>query len=252
MFDQYDFGYSWIWTYGHLIPCFIFGLLALAAWRLEWAKWKLYGSFAGAIWSLAGLSVILFVIGIDTPMTLPDIDFLASGHGKVLDLGAGSGRTTLMVLEARPEAEVTALDLFSECCGIVGNTPDRLMQNARIAGVADRVTPLPGDMREIPAPDEEFDAVVTAYAIDHLGREGVDASLAEIHRVLKPGGELLLEVLNRDNWIRLAYPIFPHGYYGRSTPAEVWGGAIERAGFEIVRVGTQPGTLYIWARKQAQ
>ena len=67
-----------------------------------------------------------FDAGLSRPAALPTPHFLESGSGRVLDGGAGSGRSTLMVLLARPRATVVALDLFREGYGIGGNAPDRL------------------------------------------------------------------------------------------------------------------------------
>jgi methylase of polypeptide subunit release factors len=69
---------------------------------------------------------VTFDAGLSRPAALPTPHFLESGSGRVLDGGAGSGRSTLMVLLARPRATVVALDLFREGYGIGGNAPDRL------------------------------------------------------------------------------------------------------------------------------
>jgi len=43
--------------------------------------------------------------------------------------------------------------------------------------------------------------VVSAAAIDHLNREGVERTLAEVSRVLRPDGQFLLMVVNPDVWV---------------------------------------------------
>lgn len=42
-------------------------------------------------------------------------------------------------------------------------------------------------MLKLPFDDQAFDAIVSAYAMDYLGRNGARTALAEAHRVLKPG-----------------------------------------------------------------
>ncbi|MDH5551329.1 MAG: class I SAM-dependent methyltransferase, partial [Gemmatimonadota bacterium] len=170
---------------------------------------------------------------------------------RVLDGGAGSGRASLMVLLARPQAEVLAVDFYEGYFGIEDNTPWRLLENATKAGVEDRVDAQVGDLRDLPLEDGSFDAVVSAYVIDHLDREGVERSLAEIERVLRPDGEFLLMVINPDVWIRVAYPFFVHhGYFGGRTDHERWRSRLENAGLRVVEMDTAPGTLYLLARKR--
>src|SRR5512133_1263839 len=109
---RYDFGYSWPFTVGHLLV--FAAALAIAAFgaRRGWRPW-LVGVFALlAAWGLAGWVVMHHAVQINEPVQLPTGAFLASGEGRVLDLGAGSGRATVGVLLARPRARVTAVDMY--------------------------------------------------------------------------------------------------------------------------------------------
>ena len=54
------------------------------------------------------------------------------------------------LLLARPRVTVTAVDIYKGFYGIEDNTPERLMRNARIAGVADRAEAKVGDARDLP------------------------------------------------------------------------------------------------------
>ena len=247
--STFDFGYSPAWTYGHLVPLAIFTLLtALAVWR-RWHRLVVLLSGTMAVWALAGFLIVQVVLEPNRPLTLPTDAFLADGRGEVIDLGAGSGRSTLMVLLGRPQARAMALDIYQGYFGIDQNTPDRIRANARAAGVEERLTVQVGDMRDIPLPDDGFDGAVSAFAIDHLGRDGINRALAETHRVLRPGGEFLLLVLNVDAWVKIAYPIpHGHGYFSAAPPAQFWRGVLEQAGFEVREVGMRPATLYLLAR----
>ncbi|HSR66312.1 MAG TPA: class I SAM-dependent methyltransferase [Acidobacteriota bacterium] len=248
----YEFGYGWAWNYGHLAAIIPFTLLALLAWKLEWSRWLRALAVAGAAWGLAGLLIVQFVMRINLPMQLPTQSFLARGTGQVLDAGAGSGRSSLMVLLARPHSRVVALDLYEGYYGIADNTPQRLLANAEIAGARERISAQAGDMREMPFPDASFDAAVSAYAIDHLSREGVENSLSEVRRVLRSEGEFLLIVINPDIWIRMAYPFFVHhGYFGGRTDHQRWRSHLIDAGFQVTEMGTTPGSLYFLAHKPA-
>ena len=244
----YDFGYGWQWNYGHLVPLILLGALAIVGARRSWSRWVIGPSALIAAWAAAALFIIQFVVRMNLPLELPTEHFLADGAGTVLDAGAGSGRSSLMVLVERPQSKVLALDLYEGYFGIEDNNPERLLANAAKAGVSDRIEAKVGDVREMPLPDASLDAAVSAYVIDHLNREGVERSLAEIRRVLRPDGEFLLMVIRPDGWIRFAYPMFAeHGYFGADHSAR-WRGHLEDAGFAIVEEGTMPGTLYLLAR----
>lgn len=104
---------------------------------------------------------------------------------RILDAGAGSGRAAVGVLLARPRATVTGLDIYQGYWGIDDNTPERFMTNARLAGAVDRAEARTGDMRDMPFEDAAFDAVVSAYAIDHLRQDGRVKSVATL---LEQGG----------------------------------------------------------------
>jgi len=246
----FDFGYGWPWNYGHVIGIIVFGVLALLALRLSWPRWVSGLSIALAGWSFAALVVVQWVLRMNLPLELPTERFLAEGSGVVLDAGAGSGRSSLMVLSARPESRVLALDLYEGYFGIPDNGPERLYRNATTAGVRGRIEAQVGDVREMSLAAESMDAAVSAYVIDHLSREGVESSLAEIQRVLRPDGEFLLMVIHPDAWVRFAYPFFAHhGYFGARSDQERWRGHLESAGFTVVEEGVVPGTLFLLARK---
>ncbi len=242
----YDFGYTWPWTYGHLIVSGVLALLCAAAWRFG-SKWISISLGLLSAWALAGWLIVQFVFGFNSTMEMPTEAFFQSGQGKILDIGCGSGRTTVMVGLARPQARIVSLDNFSADY-IKGNGPDLVMSNARIAGISDRVQVLKSDMRQIQAGDAEFDAAVSTYAIDHLGRADVARTLKEVNRVLKPGGEFLLAVITPDIYMKVTYGPFPtHAGFG--GPGR-WIQFLDSAGFQIAEQGRTPGSLYFVARKR--
>ena len=250
--SPFDFGYPWWMTWGHLIPLVLFGLLALAAWRLAWSTWIVAVSGTLALWGLAGFLIMNQVLSVRQPLPPPTPQFLPDGSGRVLDMGAGSGRATLMVLQTRPKTTVVALDIYSGYWGISDNTPERLKRNATAGGAASRVEVQVADMRELPFPDSSFDGVVSSFAIDHLRRDDVPRALREAARVLRPGGQILIMNLNLDGWIRVALPTLPgHGYFGREQDTNRWRTALTEAGFDVVEQGTQPGTNYFLGQKNA-
>ena len=258
MHSHINFGYSWYWTYGHLLVTAI----VLPLFGLGFAgKWpKLLVAILGAVtlWSVVAFLAVRFGVNMNGRMPLPTESFLPSGSGRVLDMGAGTGRSTLMVLEARPRTFVVALDSFSEeYVHHFGNqengkqVPDqgrqRLLENLKAAGVEQRAAIQAGDMRQMPIESASFDGVVSAYAIDHLNRDGMRKALGEASRVLKPGGQFLLMVIAKDLWFNLTWgPLFPHT---RPPGRDRWAGFLRDAGFEVLETGTRPVTLYFLARK---
>jgi len=247
-FTKYEFGYSWYVAYGHFVPLALAAGLGAVAVRRQWPRWV--AALAGVVvaWAGAGLFVVNVVFGINRPMELPTTRFLASGSGRVLDAGAGSGRAAVGVLLARPKATVTGLDIYEGYWGIDENTPERFMTNVRIAGAGDRAEVRTGDMRDMPFGDASFDAVVSAYAIDHLRRDGIVEAVAEVARVLESRGELLLLIVDA-NW--LTWLVSPHAIAHHPAPDPGrWRALLEQGGFVVEEEGRKPATLYFLARKR--
>lgn len=114
----------------------------------------------------------------------------------VLDLAAGTGKFTRVLVPTG--ARIVAVE------------PVAAMRE-RIAAQCPTVTVLEGTAEAIPLPDESVDAVTVAQAFHWFrGRE----ALAEIRRVLRPGGGLALVWNVRDetvDWVRrLAELMDPH------------------------------------------
>ncbi|WP_042203043.1 class I SAM-dependent methyltransferase [Paenibacillus camerounensis] len=113
---------------------------------------------------------------------------------KVLDLCCGMGRHSLALAEAG--FEVTGVDLS-----------EVLLREARAQEGAERVTWLRSDMRELPL-DGGFDAVVnlfTSFGYFEEDEEQVRV-LREICRMLKPGGQFIIDFLNPSYVIRHLVP----------------------------------------------
>ena len=244
-FLTYDFGYSWSLRYAMIAPLILAGMLAaLAVWR-SWSRWVFIPLVLVALWGAT--AVVLLNAMLNRPMPLPSDRFLASGSGRVLDVGAGSGRAAIGVLLARPQTTAIGVDIYSGYWGIDENTPERFMRNARTAGVAERAAARVGDMRELPFGDGQFDAVVSSYAIDHLPRAERPKAIAEVARVLKPGGEFLLMIVQVDWKTWLVSPLLAHH---PSQSPEPWRAWLRENGFRLEQEGTQFSTLYFLATKE--
>ncbi|HET9466902.1 MAG TPA: class I SAM-dependent methyltransferase [Vicinamibacterales bacterium] len=245
----YEFGYSWPITWGLLVPLALFGGLAVLGIRLRWRRPLIVASTVIAVWAVAALFITHFVFRLSFPLELPTQQFLSSGGGRVVDIGAGSGRAAIGLLLAKPRATVTAVDIYKGYFGIDDNTPERFMRNATIAGVADRAETKVGDARELPFETGSYDAAISLAAIDHVPRADIPKALSEAARVLKPDGEFLLMIVNVDGWARFASP-HAIGHHPRAN-ADRWRTMLGAAGFDIVEQGTQPAMLYFLTRKRS-
>jgi ubiquinone/menaquinone biosynthesis C-methylase UbiE len=102
--------------------------------------------------------------------------------GQVLDVGCGRGVGTRLIVEHFGAAHVTAIDLDED---MVARARERLH------GLEQRVRVSVGDVTAIDAPDAEFDAVFEFGTIHHV--HDWRLALAEVHRVLRPGGRFYFE-----------------------------------------------------------
>jgi ubiquinone/menaquinone biosynthesis C-methylase UbiE len=246
-----DFGYPWWLSYGHLAVLALCAAGLLLGYTRKWSKLAMVFLGVLTLWSASAFLLIRFGLDINGRASLPTQNFLPSGTGRVLDLGAGTGRSSIMVLSSRPQATLVASDLFGDSFEAhfgPGESPqERLLRNLKAAGVDQRASIVTADMRKLSFEAGSFDAIVSSYAVDHLNREGVDQALTEAARVLKPGGEFLLMLVANDRWVKFAFgPLLSHG--GTRGPAW-WAARIKEAGFQVVEEGTSPATLYFLLRR---
>ncbi|HEX2145029.1 MAG TPA: class I SAM-dependent methyltransferase [Glycomyces sp.] len=151
---------------------------------------------------------------------------LAGVEGRVLEVGCGHGAN----FPHYPEAvtELVAVEPEERLRGLAREQAERL-------GL--RVTVVDGRAERLPVESGTFDAIVATLVLCSV--EDQDEAIAEIGRVLKPGGVLvcLEHVASANRAIRLGERVFDAVFWshvfggchtGRDTAA-----AIERAGFDI-------------------
>jgi arsenite methyltransferase len=124
------------------------------------------------------------------------------GNETVLDVGCGRGLLLNEAAKHIPNGKAIGVDLW-QAADQSGNHPDVTMMNAKAEGVAGRVEVKTGDMRALPLPDCSVDAVVASLSIHNVpNKRGRAQAIQEIHRVLKPGGQIaLLDYTATDEYV---------------------------------------------------
>jgi ubiquinone/menaquinone biosynthesis C-methylase UbiE len=99
----------------------------------------------------------------------------------ILDLGCGTGTLAIWAKEQHAQANVVGLDGDRK----VLERAERKAEEARSKVRFDQ-----GFSYELPYPDASFDRVLSSLFFHHLGPNDKKRTVAEIRRVLRPGGEL--------------------------------------------------------------
>jgi ubiquinone/menaquinone biosynthesis C-methylase UbiE len=129
----------------------------------------------------------------------------------VLEIGAGYGAATGHLLKVAPR--VTCLEYDASAI-------------SKLKARHTRVAPLCGDAATLPFADQSFSSVIAILVLHHLkSRELQDRAIAEVYRVLRPGGSFFVFEVN-DGWMeRLAHhrstftPVTPGSAFARLTNA---------------------------------
>jgi ubiquinone/menaquinone biosynthesis C-methylase UbiE len=104
---------------------------------------------------------------------------------RVLDVGAGTGYLTLtLARRVGRDGSVVALDSSDELLAV-------LAAKAEKADLSPPIRCVRGSALALELPDNELDAVFSSYLLHELC-EAAPRALAEMHRVLRPGGRLVL------------------------------------------------------------
>jgi len=127
-----------------------------------------------AMWASFGPTALF-----TTPVAGHFVRFAGIAAGEsVLDVGTGTG--VVAITAARLGAKVSGLDLTPELI-------DQAHDNAAIARLSDIAWTV-GDAEDLPYPDASFDVVVSQFG--HMFAPRPDVAVAEMRRVLKPGGRV--------------------------------------------------------------
>ncbi len=116
---------------------------------------------------------------------------------RVADIGCGKGRFARIVAERNPGARVIALDLA-----------EAMLQTA--PAVLERCA---ASMTALPLATASCDGAYATESLEHA--IDIEAAVAEMCRVVKPGGRILIIDKNADHWGRLKTPEWER-WFGRA------------------------------------
>jgi SAM-dependent methyltransferase len=131
--------------------------------------------------------------------------------GRVLDVAAGHGKFGIAVARHNPEAQVFAVDWPA--------VVEVARENARTAGVEDRIHLLPGDVFEIDF-GGGYDLILLANFLQILDPTRIHSLLSRLHAALAPSGRIVTQGFIPDE--------------NRVTPPAL-------AAFAIIMLATTPG-----------
>ncbi len=163
------------------------------------------------------------------------LDAIRPTDARVLDVGCGTGVFASKVLDRFPRTSVWGLDLSD---GMLAQC------HARLRAADGRLHLIRGDSERLPFADDAFDVVTCAHSFHHYPHQ--DRVASEMHRVLRPGGRLLIIDGDRDRlWGRFLFDVLVVWMEGdvHHLSAPAFHALYERAGFEHISQRRRKGPL---------
>lgn len=125
------------------------------------------------------------------------LEHIGDASGKrVADIGCGKGRFARIVKERWPSAHVIALDLAE----------------AMLAHVPVQIGRVAASMTSLPIAGDSMDAAYATESLEHA--VDIPAAVAELARIVKPGGRIVIIDKNAEAWGRLNTPEWER-WFGR-------------------------------------
>jgi 2-polyprenyl-3-methyl-5-hydroxy-6-metoxy-1,4-benzoquinol methylase len=128
---------------------------------------------------------------------------------RALDFGGGNG--VLAPTLSRRYGEVLCVDLRTEMAEAIRS--DEKLDNVR---------PLAGEIASLGLPADHVDTIVAADVLEHI--LDLEALVAEFHRLLRPGGELLVSAPSENRFYEFGRKVFrytkPDDHYHAASHVE--------------------------------
>lgn len=125
----------------------------------------------------------LLSLGIDKNWRKKAIRSLKSSNPKrLLDIATGTGDLAFEAIKQMPHLELIGLDLS-----------EGMLSKARVKAknkALDKMQFVKGDSENLGFDNDSFDAITVAFGVRNF--ENLEAGLAEMHRVLRPGGRVAI------------------------------------------------------------
>jgi SAM-dependent methyltransferase len=143
---------------------------------------------------------------------------VACPRGAVLEVGSGPGQLAVRLARAAPDVALTSIDISPAMV-------ERATRRVTEAGLAGQTRFEVGDVGALPFPEESFDMAVSTLSLHHWSDPA--KGLAEIHRVLRSGGEA--RIYDLAHWLWL--PAHGESRLDRLATASPFGGGT----IEVIR-----------------
>jgi ubiquinone/menaquinone biosynthesis C-methylase UbiE len=183
-----------------------------------------------------------------------------AGQGTIIDVGCGPGYLLQAIAKEFPNNNLVGVDISKEMV-------ERARVNLDSTGQGGRTEFKQGSADKLPFNDDTQDFVVSTLSLHHWADP--QASFNEIHRVLKPGGQMLILDLRRDarrifSWLiwfaqNIALRLIdqdalrkinePTGSLLASYTLAEAEEMMMKTSFSHFKIDGKPGWMYIWAEK---
>jgi len=153
-------------------------------------------------------------------------------EGRYLDVGTGTGALVSEILKQAPGAHIDGID-----------PSEKMLQIAQSKNLPDTVHFFSADATALPMEDETYDGIILGFSFRNI--EQREKAIAEIFRVLKPWGRLvILEAVYPANPIvRLGYKLYAAIVL---LIGKIWGeGSAYRYLMQSIKHFPKPSTLFV-------